>query len=386
MAGAGISPSTTSIEPSPSNDNEQEHPTNHNHNDDDVCSRESSEPVVVSPAPTEEDDDDDDEDNELFVHAAAKDDAPPPFQNETSISISIPSFYKAGLSKKATPLALSSWTALSLTLDGRDKLTKVFQYVTRLLGWWLAGGSSNNNASQRFLNLSKSLSNSRKAFRLGRSLVELDKLRSMGLVDLMLSHLQPQGSGHEETETTLPHPKTLATSSNGPMTVYQSLSSMAYRNMYRPLVSRMSQSEQLWMAIGSAIKVMALFGFWIGDNVNFLSSSGAFDNLDITTSHKERMARRNQLSTLAGVRANQAYFAGSIAGLLVNWRTYFVFQRNNGMRPVAQAHLKQQVVVMEESEESSPQQDKDRTMQQLVKLQEKQFSLFLALLKVCSLG
>jgi hypothetical protein len=152
MAGAGISPSTntTNIEPSPSNeDDEHEHLTNHDGNDDesqDVGSHESSEPVVVSPArtPTEEDEEDgDDDDNELFIHAAAKE-VPPLFPKEketpsktaTSISISIPSFTKAGLSKKATPLALESWAALSLTLDGRDKLTKVFQYATRLLGWW----------------------------------------------------------------------------------------------------------------------------------------------------------------------------------------------------------------------------------------------------------
>ena len=413
MAGAGISPSnnTSNIEPSPSNeDDEHEHPTSHDGNDDesqDVGSNESSEPVVVSPArtPTEEGDDDD---NELFIHAAAKEvpppSVPPPFPKETetpsktatSISISIPSFTKAGLSKKATPLALKSWAALSLTLDGRDKLTKVFQYITRLLGWWLAGSGSIKNASQRFLNLSKALSTGRKAFRLGRSFVELDKLRSMGLAGLILWHLQ----GGDETGTS-PHPKTLVrrASSNigwGPMTVmseseqdddqepkhrpsslYRSVSSMAYRNMYRPLLSRMSQSwglskrptEELWTAIGSAIKLMALFGFWIGDNVNFLTSSGALDDFEI--SHKERMTKRNQLSTLAGVRANQAYFAGAIAGLLVNWRTYFVFKRDV-MQP-AEAPLRQQVVVEE---------DKDRTMQQLVKLKEKQFSLFLALLKV----
>jgi hypothetical protein len=413
MACAGISPSTNTnnIEPSPSNeDDEHEHPTNHSHNgnDDesqDVGSRESSEPVVVSPArtPTEEEDEEgDDDDNELFVHAAAAvKDMPPLFQKEEeealsktiSISISIPPCYKAGLSKKATPLALKSWAALSLTLDGRDKLTKVFQYVTRLLGWWLTG-SGFKNGSQRFLNLSKALSTSRKAFRLGRSFVELDKLRSMGLPGLVLWHLQ----GGDEAS---PHPKTYVrrASSNigwGPMTamsesdqeskqqrpssLYRSVSSMAYRNMYRPLVSRLSQSwglserptEELWTVIGSAIKLMALGSFWIGDNVNFLTSSGALDDFEI--SPKERMTKRHQLSTLAGVRANQAYFAGAIAGLLVNWRTYFAFKRD-AMQP-AEAHLTQQVLLEE---------DKDRTMKELVKLQEKQFSLFLALLKVCTL-
>ena len=416
MAGAGISPSTntSNIEPSPSNedDDDHEHPTNHDGNDDesqDVGSHESSEPVVVSPARTPTEEGDDDDDNEVFIHAAAEKVSPPfPKLTETpskttaatSISISIPSFTKAGLSKKATPLALKSWAALSLTLDGRDKLTKVFQYITRLLGWWLAGSGSVKHASQRFLSLSKALSTSRKAFRLGRSFVESEKLRSMGLAGLILWHLQ----GGDESGTS-PHPKTVVrrASSNigwGPMTamsselseqdnqepkqhrpssLYRSVSSMAYRKMYRPLLSRMSQSwglserptEELWTAIGSAIKLMALFGFWIGDNVSFLTSSGALDDFEI--SHKDRMTKRNRLSTLASVRANQAYFTGSIVGLLVNWRTYFVFKRDV-MQP-AEAPLKQQVVVEE---------DKDRTMQQLVKLQEKQFSLFLALLKVCA--
>jgi hypothetical protein len=96
------------------------------------------------------------------------------------------------------------------------------------------------------------------------------------------------------------------------------------------------------------------------------------------------MTKRNQSTTLAGVRANQAYFAGVIAGLLVSsWRTYFAFRRDS-VRPAEEAYLKKKVKVGQESE--SPPQDNndlDRTMQQqLVQLKEQQFSLFLALLKV----
>jgi len=107
-----------------------------------------------------------------------------------------------------------------LTLDGRDKFTKILQYASRLLGWYFAGlaikqGASSVDASsaatniassglltalttslhlrqqlymalsQRFNALYKSLVSSRKAFRLGRSVIELDKLKSMGWGDYL---------------------------------------------------------------------------------------------------------------------------------------------------------------------------------------------------------
>ena len=46
---------------------------------------------------------------------------------------------REGLAKKATPFALASWVKLALTLDGRDKITKVCQYSARMLAWWFVG-------------------------------------------------------------------------------------------------------------------------------------------------------------------------------------------------------------------------------------------------------
>jgi hypothetical protein len=200
-------------------------------------------------------------------------------------------------------------------------------------------------------------------------------------MSLMLWHLKGGGQDTTTTETTTPHlDKTWMrrASSNigwGPMTTVKQ------EDQEQKNQPPTTEEEEPWTVIGSAIKVMALGLFWMGDNVNFLSSAGAFDNWNSSTSSDEEqlMKRRHQLSTLAGVRANQAYFAGAIAGLAVNWRTYFAFGRNE-IRP-AEARIKQVVVV--EEEEEYP-QEKDRMMQQLVKLQGKQFSLFLALLKVCS--
>eukprot|EP00574_Skeletonema_japonicum_P000195 CAMPEP_0201739892 /NCGR_PEP_ID=MMETSP0593-20130828/46018_1 /ASSEMBLY_ACC=CAM_ASM_000672 /TAXON_ID=267983 /ORGANISM="Skeletonema japonicum, Strain CCMP2506" /LENGTH=709 /DNA_ID=CAMNT_0048234187 /DNA_START=46 /DNA_END=2176 /DNA_ORIENTATION=- len=112
-----------------------------------------------------------------------------------------------GLQKKQSPFTLKHWIATVLTLDGRDKFTKIMQYSCRLLGWYFAGlataaaaartntigattpASGGGGGSQimlyqalstRFTSLYKSLVTSRKAFRMGRSVIEWDKIRSMG--------------------------------------------------------------------------------------------------------------------------------------------------------------------------------------------------------------
>lgn len=100
--------------------------------------------------------------------------------------------------RKSSPFSMKSWTSLALTLDGRDKITKVIQYVARLLAWWFAGTGS-ESLSLRYANLYKSLSTSRKAFRLGRSMMEIEKLRNMGLGRLILWHLH-KVMGHENND------------------------------------------------------------------------------------------------------------------------------------------------------------------------------------------
>mmetsp|Transcript_6167 Transcript_6167/g.10527 ORF Transcript_6167/g.10527 Transcript_6167/m.10527 type:complete len:738 (-) Transcript_6167:134-2347(-) len=104
---------------------------------------------------------------------------------------------KSGLSRKTSPLHLSSWISLALTLDGRDKLTKVVQYSSRLLGWYYESLSQSMFATEGGVDivgsasyyaklalgwraLYKHTAESRKAFRLGRGLVEMEKLRGMG--------------------------------------------------------------------------------------------------------------------------------------------------------------------------------------------------------------
>ena len=305
----------------------------------------------------------------------------------------IPVFIKAGLQRKATPFEIKSWAALALTLDGRDKITKVCQYASRFLGWWLAG-SPHNNQSVRFTAMYKSFANSRKAFRMGRSLIELEKIRSMGLLGLIFWHIQNSLDGNEENEKSK-RPKAVVrkASSNigwGPQTFLEeqesrptfvrSLSNVAYRKMYRPLLSRMSStfastekpSVELWRAVGSAVKMLGLFGFWAGDNVSFLCSTGAFDNYALP--QKERLEKRKNIASFATRRAAQAYFIGSLAGLLTNWYSYLVFRRDKLAK--AEEHMKEAV--------AESLDDQDKTIQQLTLVKEKQFELFLALLKVRS--
>jgi hypothetical protein len=302
-------------------------------------------------------------------------------QKSPPMSVPIVSL-SSGLKQKASPLELHSWVSLALTLDGRDKVTKVCQYMARTLAWWYAG----TNQAQRFNALKVSLTNSRKAYRLGRSLIEFHRLRSMGLIETLGWHLQQHAEGDEP-----PNPKTLfrRASSNigwGPVTLEESqpskrrllrsLSSVAYR-MYRPMASTLSVSGEaskepstpMWKLVGSAIKMLGLFGFWTGDNIAFLTQSGMFD--DYRQDAATRMAMRKQWQTRASETANRCYFAGAVAGLVTSLRSYLNY-RNNTIRA-----LKQQVDQAEDEDE------KQVATESLETAEAKQFVLFLALAKSC---
>mmetsp|Transcript_11091 Transcript_11091/g.20531 ORF Transcript_11091/g.20531 Transcript_11091/m.20531 type:complete len:490 (-) Transcript_11091:584-2053(-) len=334
----------------------------------------------------------------------------------TTKVVTTSSFVTVGLQRKASVWELKNWIALSLTLDGRDKITKVLQYVSRFLGWWFLAGVGGaafyrKNQSIRFTTLYKALANSRKAFRLGRSITEAHKIATMGLVGLVCWHIQQHldrlegrsGSpeGDEEEEVRKP-PKTIIrrASSNigwGPMTLDEddddarpslarTMSGIAYRKMYRPLLSRVSSTfastetpaVELWKAVGTATKMLGLLGFWLGDNVNFLTSNGAFDNYKL--SNEDRLARRKRWATFASQKANQAYFVGAVAGLLTNAYAYYRFQQDK----LAQARSKYEVALQEQlGSHEIEREEQDYALKQLKKVQEKQFSLFLALLKSC---
>lgn len=145
--------------------------------------------------------------------------SPPPPQTVQQIPFVC---LRAGISRKASPSYLKSWIALSLTLDGRDKVTKILQYGSRLLAWYyetlamsIGGSLLGNDATstqllakaQKLRGLQAKLTESRKAYRLGRSLVEMDKIRGMGWGKFLAYHLRhlvvsSDGGGSVETVTT----------------------------------------------------------------------------------------------------------------------------------------------------------------------------------------
>ena len=162
---------------------------------------------------------------------------------KTNIPLPLPlSVIQTGLASKRSPFQIKNWIACVLTLDGRDKFTKVLQYTSRLLCWYFAAlamksntGTSNINSidtsstiagmtsllsavysnaeirkqyylalSKRFDVLYKSLVTSRKAFRLGRSVIEMDKIASMGwgeYLGYMLLHPLAGGVAGQQEST-----------------------------------------------------------------------------------------------------------------------------------------------------------------------------------------
>ena len=70
-----------------------------------------------------------------------------PSGNRRPASSRSKSFVAVGLEKKASPSSAKAWSDLSLTLHGRDKITKILQYLARLLAWWLR--ERNRSTSKR---------------------------------------------------------------------------------------------------------------------------------------------------------------------------------------------------------------------------------------------
>jgi len=147
----------------------------------------------------------------------SRDSSQPTTQEYTSSQL--PQMYalasiQSSLATKASPFILSSWLVMALTLDGRDKITKVLQYSSRFLGYYYESmahkmGRMESSSfvvtdhgmnlhvmeaclsrAKRFRNLQKSLTKSRKAYRLGRTVIELEKLKKIGFVHWVAWHLR----------------------------------------------------------------------------------------------------------------------------------------------------------------------------------------------------
>lgn len=112
-------------------------------------------------------------------------------QNNWTVSPEVSSL-QTSLSSKSSPFALKPWVSLSQTLDGRDKITKVIQYTSRLLGFYYESihPIHNPTRAQSFRRLQQALTQARKPFRFGKSLNEIQKLKDLGLVHWLAYYLR----------------------------------------------------------------------------------------------------------------------------------------------------------------------------------------------------
>lgn len=200
--------------------------------------------------------------------------------------------WEEGLCRKALVTSADNWTKLALTLDGRDKLTKVLQYTARLLVWWFAG----KRQAERFQNLKDSLTKSRKAFRIGRSLIEWRKIMKLGLRGALAQYLSENLEGRNLLERT------------------------AYQLCKPEEIPRNISNVPLYKIIGTAMKTIGLLGFWFGDNIVFLTSSGLLDNYQLPLDR--RLKLRKSIVSSASKWGSSFYFIGALASLLMNLRTY----------------------------------------------------------------
>lgn len=349
---------------------------------------------------------------------------------------------KASFSTKASPFLIKSWITMSLTLNGRDKITKVIQYSSRLLGFYyesvaanIKNGSTTNirqvalflSKAKRFRNLQKTLTKSRKAYRLGRSIIEIEKLANIGFVHWIawylrqhlfspssLSSLTADESKHgsivswhpdtkfdsdacggtkqqnvhsedaidvkEKSDASPPRirlPRRVS-SNLGPniqVAKYPQLSSMS-RFMYRSLSTFIDEARDTskevppaWKIILSTFKLLGLAGFWAGDNVSFLYSSGFLVG-------QNELATKSRTKS-ASLFAARSYFFASVSGLYLNAKEFF--RHRNGP-------LKEATTQLNNCRSRTDYEERDLLLLEaaLEKAKEKHASLTIALLKVSS--
>lgn len=259
------------------------------------------------------------------------------------------------VSHRSIGFSLHSASFYSLTLDGRDKITKTIQYACRLISWWYTTVLSSSKAATPYTNLYKSLSNSRKAFRLGRFLVEYYKLKQT-IPQLFSNYRRPNMS------------------SAGISSLFHRTSEYLCIGLYKEkALSSNADATPLWSTIGVSCKMIALAGFWFGDNVTYLASSGFLPPKEIYTKKAQFFSARS-------------YFFGALIGLYVAWRDIKAHQPT-----LIDATKRVHDLVSEEEEEEkeesySPALHSSKwkvALDALSEARSKQFVLFLALLKVC---
>lgn len=279
---------------------------------------------------------------------------------------------KDSMDKKASPMILKSWIDLSLTLDGRDKITKVIQYTCRFLGSYYESLASSvfvnenqyamlNSKARRFRNLQKALTSSRKAYRLGRTVTEFEKLRSMGILHWIAWYIResiPLRTSLEKSTKGLNGSVSFEGTDNKqaleerpvvklPRSISSNIglsldSSTLVDRLYRTLTSYIDQDVvskevlPLWKVLLTMCKLIGLGGFWLGDNLSYLYSSGFLEKS--TASLKQKPQQSYALF------ATRSYFLASISGLFLNLRE--LLTHRNGPLKIAITNMEKQKLKM----------------------------------------
>ncbi|EGZ09266.1 hypothetical protein PHYSODRAFT_549873 [Phytophthora sojae] len=77
------------------------------------------------------------------------------------------------------PVSLDAFIKLAFCLEGRDKLSKMLQYGSRALAFYILSADPKSDVGQRLHALYKVMQQSRKAFRLGKSVTYYKKLQAL---------------------------------------------------------------------------------------------------------------------------------------------------------------------------------------------------------------
>jgi len=167
-----------------------------------------------------------------------------------------------------------------LSLDGRDKITKIIQYSSRFLAYY--------TQQKRFSNLQNSLTHSRKAFRFGRSFIEIYKLWNLGI--FKKHKICDNICNQNQNKTFL-------------------------RNVYHNIRSNFMSFDiqtlenKNWRSIFIALKILGLMCFWLGDNVFYLISSGF---LESSIERKQKWK----------IFSSRSYFFAASVGLCINLKDF----------------------------------------------------------------
>jgi len=133
-----------------------------------------------------------------------------------------------------------------------------------------------------------------------------------------------------------------------------------------------------------------MLGYWLGDNANFLASSGALDHYGVAD--HDRLARRKRWQEITSKSANRFYFFATLIGLATNTYAYYRFRRKLLLLLLLRGNNSNERNHPETIRDGSRSENINKEQQLVLtntsqkekqETEEKQFVLFLALLKSC---